>query len=325
MKKLLFTVALVFITILIPSLLESSDYISPMPILTEKERRIFAEIKNPPQRLIESNGQYNIGLYNGPIKNVSGLELNLPEIINFENLRNLRLKRWEYHSISNQDFILTFFVVNTGYVGQLSCYLYDKKKQEKYEISEESLLALKTTYEYSPNGDRTIQFEAGNNSARMNFKFNEKVYHIDLNLFLSNKFGKSENLIVKILMKNFFVDSPELSLFFPFDSHHHAYTHKTAPLKIVEGGRFVFGGNDFSSLLSVSVATTDYTHSCELRRTTWKWANMASILPDGKKVNFFYYFYFLLFFIFLFFIFLFFYFLFFYFFIFYFLFENFSC
>eukprot|EP01091_Cochliopodium_minus_P020367 TRINITY_DN8879_c0_g1_i1.p1 TRINITY_DN8879_c0_g1~~TRINITY_DN8879_c0_g1_i1.p1 ORF type:complete len:392 (-),score=74.33 TRINITY_DN8879_c0_g1_i1:54-1229(-) len=270
------------LAILLSFILLESNSRDGGPILTNEQKKFLSFIKSPPMSLIK-NGTYNLGLHDGPIKNLKGLELNLPKFLDFDQIKNCRLKRWEYHSIITKDTIITFFIFNTGYASQITSYIYNTTENKKYDFSKEDILGLKTKLINDENGDREIIYKDGEELLSMKFNFQKNFYQIEINLPLTSNDKSTKVIKGSFELKKFYEYSKEFSLFFPLDETHNAYTHKAPPLYVSKANLFL-GKEDISLELKEAIVTTDYTHSNEKRITTWKWVNFASILNNKKKI-----------------------------------------
>jgi hypothetical protein len=159
-----------------------------------------------------------------------------------------------------------------GYISQATVYFFDKTN--KFEYSHESVLGMDLkSFECSENGDRLIHWKSSENEIKMKFIHEKRKYEIYLNVKLSN----DSSIVGEFTLEKEFSKSDELSLVFPLSQENTAYTHKSSPL-IVSSGGATFNGKplDFKD----SIVTLDYTHSLELRRTTWNWISLS-----GKSKN----------------------------------------
>eukprot|EP01080_Neovahlkampfia_damariscottae_P000292 gene292-6706_t len=245
------------------------EYHSIIPRITEQQKESLYNFSDAPTELF-TNKQPNIGVFSAPIPKLNHEKTTYLPL-------NYRLKKWEYHSITNPNWILSLFVVDLGYISQATIYFYNKRN--KYEYSEESLFGLNLKkFDCLENGDRNIHWKSSENEIKMYFDFKKRKYEIEFNAQLTN-----ENQIQgKIVLEKYHKKSDELSIVFPLSNENTAYTHKSSPLKITSGD-IKFNNESLmtsTGSLNDSIATLDYTHSLELRQTIWKWISFA-----GKSKN----------------------------------------
>jgi hypothetical protein len=238
----------------------------------------LSTMTSPPINLVDE-GRVNYGLYNGPIKNLQGIESNIPL------LKNFRLKKWEIHSVNNDKWILKMSLFDSGYSSEISCCFYEKDTNNKYEFTVGNVVNIKYTFKYEENGDRTISWNSGDEYLIMNYFFSSNVYAIEVRLPLTSKTsGKAVPLVGKFTMKKSNEKCEELVLVFPLSPENPAYTHKPPPLSICEG-HLSFGERDLTAELKRSLVITDFTHSHETRTSTWKSSALVSRLSNGKIIE----------------------------------------
>lgn len=83
--------------------------------------------------LLNSDGQLiDVGWSRYPLKDYNLDEINLPF---FKKLYfKLRIKKWDFFSIINENFIIFVALVDVGYIGQSFIHIVDLKTKEKYFI-----------------------------------------------------------------------------------------------------------------------------------------------------------------------------------------------
>jgi hypothetical protein len=250
-------------------------YVADLPSLDISLIKSFASLRDPPRSVV-TLGKTNYGTFHSPVQNIN-LEATSPiSWLNSKLLNDMRLKRWEYHAISNSKFIMSFHIVNAGYVAQASLYFYDRVTGIKYQYSDESPLGFALqNWTISQNGDRLISWKSGVNSMRFEYNYGDRMFDITVNVMASGK------LIKGIFQMNKIDPSAqELSVIFPHTPAHAAYTHKSSPLKLIGYLRF----DNVPLDLSDCVGSSDFTYSHEKRRTTWTWSSMAGKTNEKKTI-----------------------------------------
>lgn len=100
----------------ISSIVKKDLYEQPVitiPKLSKENLNAFKNLQNPPISVVNEKGS-NYGIFNQPILNVNTRGESFLPFYTSEFLESLRLKKWEFHSITNENWIFGFFVVNTG-------------------------------------------------------------------------------------------------------------------------------------------------------------------------------------------------------------------
>lgn len=110
--KLILGVIFLYLTNTIKKDLYDS-YESSIPILPKNLQEKFKNLQDPPNSVV-MNGNPNYGIFNQPILNVNTKGLSILPFYSSDFLESLRLKKWEFHTITNDNWIFGFFVVNTG-------------------------------------------------------------------------------------------------------------------------------------------------------------------------------------------------------------------
>lgn len=140
-------------------------------------------------KLICEEGRPVFGIYRSPFSVINFSELRsygkyspvLAGIIK----RTLNLKRWQYLGICNDDIIFGMAVVNLGYLSNMFCYLFDRKRKEIFEYSRIHPFGINKQTEGSSVSGKTIfkckaaNYPEGERKAHLNWELS-KVAFINL-------------------------------------------------------------------------------------------------------------------------------------------------
>lgn len=218
----------------------------------------------PPDRPYDDAGRLLEGRYGAAIRH--------PDLRGPGRMGKYRLKEWHYTSLLTERLFVAFGLVQLGYVCNAFWYAVElpvggrplKMRQG------EALRPLGRGLQFAPSSvDGTTRYQADGN--RIEVAWDGRGWHCTLDVALQDTRLKADFQ---------FQPAEALALLYQLPSGNPAYTHKEAGLPAT--GTLRLGEEE---LPATGLATLDWTRSVAQRRTTWKWASMATLLPDGRRLG----------------------------------------
>ncbi len=115
-------------------------------------------IQSAPRELIDHDGCIRTGIYSSPIENLNYLDFRIPGTR--ETVPPSRIKRWEYIGIVSEDFIIGGAIVSLHFLGNVFCYIFDRRKKSLRQYS--AIAPLCRGIDFSSNGaSGRILYEKG--------------------------------------------------------------------------------------------------------------------------------------------------------------------
>jgi hypothetical protein len=225
--------------------------------------------------LIGIDGRPRFGIYSDPLNS-----LNLDDLRPYGAkdraswvkrwILKVRIKRWEYLGVCNDDLIFGIAVVRLGYMCNLFAYLFDRRS------------ARTSAYDILAPGGGTAIFEGTSQEGRITFKSGKTA------VCMTND---PETITVEGSIKG------ELSLHLSFSKHREPlvcltrvglkgfnYTHKEAGIPV--WGTIDHKGVSWDIQEERSCGIRDYTLGYLTRETFWNWASGGGIDQEGKRIGF---------------------------------------
>lgn len=188
-------------------------------------------------------------------------------------LGRFRLKEWSFMSVTTERWFVGFALVQLGYAGNAFCYLVDREAA-RHPWEYEAITPLGAGLRIAPSsvaGRSRFDWRG----ARFDVRWTG-AWEVQLDVPLSAN-GSTERLHGAFRMEA----EDALALLHPLKPRRPAYTHKAAGMPV--SGLLAFGDRELS--LDGGLGTLDWTRSMALRDTRWKWASVASPLPDGRRIG----------------------------------------
>lgn len=90
-------------------------------------------VKKPNQALVDTNGFFHFGTFNGPFEKINMLEAKEPLGRKYpKKIVNWRLKEWEAFQAGNKDYFILGAIYNTKVLGINQLFIYDIKAGKTY-------------------------------------------------------------------------------------------------------------------------------------------------------------------------------------------------
>ena len=222
---------------------------------------------NPaPESLIAKDGKLKFGQFDGVPVNL-GVE-HFQYRTNMDKraskwAKHFHYKQFQFTSVVTEDYIIGLAIADIRYVTSAFCYLYDIKSDQLTESHWIKPLSIASTITRSPHdGVTTLAGEP------IKFEIQQQQWRIRIN---------SRNIHANLLLGH----SPEslpLSMCTPTGYSGWTYTQKHNALSV--DGELNIDGKVVN--LDDALASYDFSAGYMRRETSWRWANLNTVLDQGK-------------------------------------------
>ena len=223
---------------------------------------------------IVANKKPNFGVWQGEISDVD------PREYRRGNLSDLwiplREKRWQYVGIYTEDIIFGLAVFHGAYLGNIFCYLYDRKRDFLWE--QERMAPMSAGIRVDRNVQTgVVSYSAEDERIRIDNQQGQGIRRIDVRL-------KSEGRDIDIKAEIMDDGSlPAHQVVTPTADDDFTFTHKVAGLPVL--GDVRLGEFRYTLNPKKDRAVIDFTFGYPARRTEWNWLSMAGFSKCGKSVG----------------------------------------
>ncbi|MBW2463583.1 MAG: DUF2804 domain-containing protein, partial [Deltaproteobacteria bacterium] len=212
----------------------------------------------PPSLSVD--GQWQFGIYRTPFVRVE-----LPA----GGLRRLRLKEWQYVSLTTDDWYVAVGLVQAGYIGSVFVYVVDRSRADA-AVEYRSLSPFGRAVHFAPSSVRgTTSWKS--RDAKLSITANEG-WDIDIDVPLGGDRLEGRARIEP---------QGSLAMLHLLGPGRVGYTHKAAGCRA--SGRLALGARTID--LDGGLGASDWTRSQANRVTTWKWASLSGFSADGSAVG----------------------------------------
>ncbi|MFC1853481.1 DUF2804 domain-containing protein [candidate division CSSED10-310 bacterium] len=226
-------------------------------------------------RLINQQGKPNFGLWTGEIFDVNLQNYQRGGLCSL--LKLIREKRWQYVGIYGQKVQIGLAVVDTGYLGNVFCYAYDKEQGRLTEIERNVPLAM------GIRCDRNV----ASGTARFASKSEQVIITNDIfkgeRQIQVNLTGKGTDIKIQAALKDDMKSVQPLQIVTPTAEEDFTFTHKSAGLPV--SGTLEMNGRLITFDGEKEFGAIDYTFGFPAYHTVWNWASMAGLAEDGTVVG----------------------------------------
>lgn len=227
------------------------------------------------KQLIGKDGRPNYGVYSGFINKLNLEDLRpygKPNIwfVRQELNKRLRLKRWQYLGVCNEEVIFGLAVVHIGFLSNFFVYIFDRKLKALKEYNFYQPIGLSTEFTGSL-ADGGVSFSAKDISV----KIENTRDNIKLNASVKN------DLDVKLVFTN---DIEPLSVVTRAGLKGFNYTTKEAGISV--DGSIRLENKYFAVNPLSSTGVMDYNLGFPGRRTFWNWATGSGVDNKKRKIGF---------------------------------------
>ena len=188
----------------------------------------------------------------------------------------LREKRWQYIGIYTEDLILGLAVFHGSYLGNVFCYLYDRKRDFLWE--QERLAPMSAGIRVDRNVQNgVVSYVAGDERIRIDNQQHQGIRRIDVKLQ-----SEGRDIDIKIeLMDDGSIEPHQVVT--PTAEQDFTFTHKITGLPVL--GDIRLGEFRYSLNPSKDRAVIDFTFGYPARRTEWNWLSMTGISNCGTQIG----------------------------------------
>eukprot|EP00026_Physarum_polycephalum_P010124 Phypoly_transcript_10275.p1 GENE.Phypoly_transcript_10275~~Phypoly_transcript_10275.p1 ORF type:complete len:390 (+),score=64.18 Phypoly_transcript_10275:72-1241(+) len=224
-------------------------------------------------RETSANPEYAWGRYKQPILNP-----NIQPKSFFGNfMKDFRLKRWHYLSVTTPTHLVAVAVVQIGYVANVWCYVFNPSRTSE-PLQEFRLLApLGIGVNFANSSvTGTTEWKSGKNFIKI--VSDDEKFDVSIDVVSKGVEFKGKYEIKK--------PRKSLALLYPLEGPtgnfpRAAYTHKAAGMPAQ--GHFTCAGETVS--LNGGLACMDWTKSFAKRETKWKWVNFSARVEENKVAH----------------------------------------
>lgn len=224
---------------------------------------------------IIKEGKPNFSCWRGEI---SEIDLKSYRRENFSDLwLGAREKRWLYVGIYTEDLIIGIAVVHAYYVGNVFCYVYDRKRDILWEQERVAPLA------------KGIRVDRGLHKGIVSYHTAAEKIYIDTDLQQGKRFldvqlkSEGREIDIRAEIIDSLEDSPPLQVITPTSKEDFTFTHKNAGLPVL--GSVRLGNVRYELDSERDSAVIDYSIGFPARETFWNWASGTGRLKDGRWVG----------------------------------------
>lgn len=188
-----------------------------------------------------------------------------------------REKRWLYVGIYTEDVIVGIAVVHAYYVGNIFCYVYDRKRDILWEQERIAPLA------------KGIRVDRGIHKGVVSYQTATEKIYIDTDLKQGKRFldvqlkSEGREIDIRAEIMDSLERSPPLQVVTPTADRDFTFTHKNAGLPIL--GSIRLGNVRYEFDPEKDSAVVDYSIGFPARETFWNWASGTGRLDDGRWVG----------------------------------------
>jgi len=220
--------------------------------------------------IVGSNGRPRFGIYEKPLESFDLKNLRRYGKSSTGPVSSFRLKRWQYLGACNEEIIFGLAVVDTGYLGNMFTYVFDRERKELLEFDIVHPLGRATEIRgNSLSGD--VSFKSGTTVVAMKNEADSIVLTSVVKGKLKaelrfERYREAMNIVSRVGLKGF------------------NYTTKEAGMAV--SGTIRAGKRDFTIEPSRSSGVLDYTFGYLSQYTFWNWASGGGFDREGKRIGF---------------------------------------
>ncbi len=185
-------------------------------------------------------------------------------------IRRMNIKRWQYMGVCTEEIIFGLAVIDLKYLGNMFCYLFDRKSGQISEYSAIHPFGLNTSLQGS-----SVEGITRFRGKSMDVCMENRGQEVHLKLSLKNECHG------EITFQRY---GEPLSIITRIGRHGFNYTHKEAG--IPARGTIQFKGIRHDICENMSYGVLDYTIGHLLKYTFWNWAAGGGIDSNGRRIGF---------------------------------------
>ena len=225
--------------------------------------------------LIKPDGSPNLGVWTGEINVVDPRDYEHGFF--YDMFQGIREKAWEYIGIYTDEVIIGLAVVDTGYIGTVFCYIYDRKTKKLWETE------VQPPFGSGIHIDRNVavgnsNYDGGDDFVLMDNDIEKGRRLIQLSL-------EEDDIRFELAVELFddFKAVQPLQANRPTSGDTFSFTHKVTGLPV--DGAAKLGDTLYSFDPTKDFAVVDYTFGFPAYHTVWNWASFSGYADDGTLVG----------------------------------------
>ena len=224
---------------------------------------------------IVENGKAQFGLWHGEVRSVDPRAYRRGELSDL--WLPLREKRWQYIGLYTEELILGVAVVHAAYVGNVFCYLYDRKRELLWE--QERIAPLAAGIRVDRNVNRgVVSYMADNERIRIDNDLDNGIRGFDLRLRSSGR-----TLSCSFELHDKLSTMTPLQVVTPTAEKDFTFTHKAAGLPVL--GEVRLGEFRYELDPRRDSAAVDLSFGYPAQQTEWNWASFAGFSSSGRRIG----------------------------------------
>ena len=225
--------------------------------------------------LIKPDGSANLGVWTGQIDVTD--PRNYEHGFFYDMFQGVREKAWQYIGIYTDEVIIGMAIVDTGYLGTVFCYIYDRKSGKLWETEVQPPFGsgiqidrnVATGLSHYDDGEDFVlmdnDIEKGRRQIQLSLE--EDDVRFDLAVELFDDFKKIQPLQANR----------------PTSGDTFSFTHKVTGLAV--DGAAQLGDTTYSFDPTKDFGVIDYTFGFPAYHTVWNWASFSGYADDGTLVG----------------------------------------
>ncbi len=233
------------------------------------------EIKTPPQSVVDENGKFNWGCYNGPIRNVNMLDADL----GFTSYKNFMLREWQACQMYSEDgWFVMMAIYNTKKVCIVQFIIYNVLTQQKWRYEKKVLPGSMSV----PDG--LFDTECTHRSRGFDFRIyhNVEAGRLDIKVSIKN-FRKLPDLRAELRASHNVNTYNPIVVCLPFSEKKGMYSHKALmPLF----GEVSFGSENITFQKANSSLILDDHKGYYPYPTKYDWITGLGFDSGGRRIGF---------------------------------------
>lgn len=233
------------------------------------------EIKKDIKPLV-SDGKFNFGTYNKPLKNINPLESKISKLPFPKVIKNIRLKEWNAFQLGNDRFFIFIAIMDIKKIVQFIINIYDKYENKSYQYEKKitpwsikipnSLYNSNLIYKSS-----SINIEIKN---ELNKDFLKLQFNINKNEDLPNIVGSFTALTE---------GTQPMVAAIPFNNYNGMYSHKR---NCIMEGNLIIGDNSYEFEKDKSFFIIDEQKGYYPYIMKWDWVTASYYNDEGDLIGF---------------------------------------
>ncbi|MBM76242.1 MAG: hypothetical protein CMK59_12635 [Proteobacteria bacterium] len=217
----------------------------------------------------------HFGLWKGEIRSVDPRDYRRGELSDL--WLPLREKRWQYIGIYTEELIFGAALVHASYVGNVFCYLYDRKREVFWE--QERVAPLAAGIRVDRNVARGVcSYVAEDERIRIDNDIDKGIRSVDLRLR-----AEGRTMRCSFEIQDSLETMTPLQVVTPTNGKDFTFTHKSAGMPVL--GEIRLGEFRYHLNPKKDFAVLDMSFGYPAQQTEWNWASFAGFADDGRRIG----------------------------------------